>query len=189
MLDINDIRIIRQIRAGNTRAFSLLVERHKGLVFNLAMRMLQNREEAEEIAQDVFVKIFKSLDSFKGDAKFQTWVYRIAYNSCLDKLKKIKHNRNTISIDENNIHRIADLDERLENMEKEERLDTVAACLQELPGEEHALLMMYYYENKSLDEIASIVKLKSNHIKVKLFRLRKKMEILLNKKIEEQVMS
>lgn len=189
MQDLDDIDIIRRIRAGNTHAFSLLVDRHKKHVFSLALRMLKNREEAEETAQDVFIKLFKSLDSYKGDAKFQTWLYRVAYNACLDRIKKLNRERNILSIDENNIHKIADLDDALESLQKEERHLTVNACLQELPGEDHALLMMFYFEDKSLEEISTIIKLKPNHIKVKLFRLRKRLETLLSQRLEEQIIS
>lgn len=187
MLGLDDIALIQRIRAGNTHAFGFLIDRHKLQVYNLALRMLKNREEAEETAQDVFIKIFKSLDSFKGDAKFQTWLYRIAYNTCLDRIKKLNRERNTRSIDESNIHRIADSDDASDSLQKEEQHLTINACLEALPGEDHALVMMFYFEDKSLEEISAIINLKPNHIKVKLFRLRKRLETLLNKRLEEQI--
>ena len=88
----NDEKIINQIIAGDSNAFSVLVDRYKDLVFTLSLKMLKNREEAEEVAQDTFIKVFKSLSKFKGDSKFSTWIYKVTYNSCLDRLKKNKKN-------------------------------------------------------------------------------------------------
>lgn len=82
--------IINKIIGGDTQAFAILVDRYKDLVFTLAIRMLKNREEAEEVSQDTFIKIYKALPKFKGESKLSTWVYKVAYNSCLDRIKKNK---------------------------------------------------------------------------------------------------
>ena len=74
----NDESIINQILEGDTKAFAVLVDRYKDLVFTLSIRMLKNREEAEEVSQDTFIKIYKSLKNFKGDSKLSTWLYRVA---------------------------------------------------------------------------------------------------------------
>ena len=84
----NDQVYIEAILNGDANAFAVLVDRYKDLVFTLALRMMKHREEAEEAAQDTFIKAFKSLNKFKGDSKFSTWIYRVAYNTCLDRLKK-----------------------------------------------------------------------------------------------------
>ena len=78
-----DQLIIDQILGGDKQLFSVLVDRYKNLVFTLCLRLLKNREEAEELAQDSFVKIYKSLSKFKGEAKFSTWIYRVTYNLSL----------------------------------------------------------------------------------------------------------
>jgi RNA polymerase sigma-70 factor (ECF subfamily) len=88
-MTINDKVYINKILNGNTNAFTVLVYRYKDLVFTLALRMVKNREEAEEVSQDTFIKVYNSLNRFKGDSKFSTWIYRVAYNTCLDRLKKI----------------------------------------------------------------------------------------------------
>ena len=80
----NDEYYIDLIINGDTNAFEVLVDRYKDMVFTLTLRILKNREEAEEAAQDTFMKTYKSLSRFKGDSKFSTWIYKIAYNtSCL----------------------------------------------------------------------------------------------------------
>ena len=86
----NDQHYINLVLDGDANAFTSLVNRYKNMVFTLTLRMLKNREEAEEVAQDTFIKMYKSLNKFKGDSKFSTWVYRIAYNTSLDRLKKNK---------------------------------------------------------------------------------------------------
>ncbi|WP_369409860.1 RNA polymerase sigma factor [Wocania arenilitoris] len=86
----NNQYYINLVIDGDTNAFSLLVDRYKDLIFTLSLRMMKNREEAEEVSQDTFIKIYKSLHKFKGDSKFSTWIYKVAYNTCLDRLKKIK---------------------------------------------------------------------------------------------------
>ena len=87
MLTTKERKLIQSIRKGNTRAFSELVNTYKDLVYTLTLRMLGNREEAEEVSQDTFIKVFNSLEHFKGDSKISTWVYRIAYNTCLDRIR------------------------------------------------------------------------------------------------------
>ena len=72
---------INLIIEGNSNAFSVLVDCYKDLVFSLALKMVKNREEAEEVAQDTFIKVFKSLNTFKGDSKFSTWIYKVTYNT------------------------------------------------------------------------------------------------------------
>ena len=69
---------------------TVLVDRYKDFIYTLALRMLKNREEAEEVSQDTFIKMYKSLSKFKGDSKFSTWLYKVAYNNCLDRIKKNK---------------------------------------------------------------------------------------------------
>ena len=102
----NDQILINQIIEGDTNAFSILVDQYKDLVFTLALRMLKNREEAEEVAQDTFIKTYKSLHKFKGDSKFSTWIYRVAYNSCLDRIKKNKKHLNNVEINEFTEHEV-----------------------------------------------------------------------------------
>ena len=90
MSAISDQHYIDKILQGETNSFAVLVDHYKDMIFTLALKMVKNREEAEEVAQDTFIKIYSSLNKFKGDSKFSTWIYKIAYNTCLDRLKKNK---------------------------------------------------------------------------------------------------
>ncbi len=187
MTTSNDQIIINQIIEGDTNAFSVLVERYKDLVFTLALRMVKNREEAEEVSQDTFIKVFKSLSKFKGDSKFSTWIYRVAYNTCLDRLKKIKREYNVVAIDEYTEHQIKTLDNALDQMEAQEHKDKIQKCLQLLPSDDSFLLTLYYFEEQSLEEISKVVGLTANNVKVKLFRSRKKLTTILKEQLEPEI--
>src|SRR5210317_1931241 len=116
----NDQQLIDRIINGDHSAFTILVDRYKDLVFSLALKMLKNREEAEEVSQDTFIKVFKSLDKFKGDSKFSTWIYKVAYNTCLDRLKKNKREQHVVPIDEYTEGEVKTIDNALYAMEQKE---------------------------------------------------------------------
>lgn len=183
----NDQILINQIVEGDTNSFTILVDRYKDLVFTLALRMLKNREEAEEVAQDTFVKTYKSLDRFKGDSKFSTWIYRVAYNSCLDRIKKNKKHLNNVEINEYTEHQIVTIDNALDKMEMIERKEAIQKCIDKLSGDDSFLLTLYYFDDLSLDEISKIVGISANNIKVKLFRCRKKLASILKSQLEPEI--
>ena len=183
----NDQKIINQILEGDTNAFSVLVDNYKDLVFTLAMRMVKNREEAEEVSQDTFIKVYKSLNKFKGNSKFSTWIYRVAYNTCLDRLKKIKREYNVVAIDEFTEHQVKTLDNALNQMEEQEHKQKIQECLQLLPSDDSFLLTLYYFEDQSLEEISKVVGITANNVKVKLFRSRKKLTSILKDQLEPEI--
>ncbi|MFD2823244.1 RNA polymerase sigma factor [Lacinutrix iliipiscaria] len=183
----SDQILIHRIMNGDTQVFAVLVDRYKDLVFTLALRMMKNREEAEEVSQDTFIKVFKSLKKFKGDSKFSTWIYRIAYNTSLDRLKSHKRKQQTVEINEFTEHQVKTIDDALNMMEVQERQQAIQDCLQLLPSEDCALLTLYYFEELSLEEISKVVNLKANNVKVKLFRSRKKLAEILRVKLEPEI--
>jgi RNA polymerase sigma-70 factor (ECF subfamily) len=188
MLTNTEQELISEIRRGNTRAFSDLVERYKDLVFTLAIRMLGNKEEAEEVSQDVFIKVYKSLSKFKGDSKLSTWVYRIAYNSCLDRIKKIKKER--IFADLEHIHQTAyaDLDNAFEKMADEERSEIIQLCLSQLSSEDAGILTLFYLEENNLLEMEKATSLTVNTLKVRLFRARKRLASIMEKSVNKEIL-
>lgn len=178
---------IEAILNGETHAFSFLVDRYKDLVFSLALGMLKHKEEAEEVAQDTFVKVYKSLRKFKGDSKFSTWIYRVAYNTCLDRIKKNKRQQATVEINEYTEHQIRSIDSALDHLETKERVAAIQECLSKLPSKDSFILTLFYFEALSLEEIAEIVGLKANHVKVKLFRSRKKLATILIQNLDHEI--
>ncbi len=183
----NDKYYINLIIEGNSNAFSILVDRYKGLVFSLALKMVKNREEAEEVAQDTFIKVFKSLSQFKGDSKFSTWIYKVTYNTCLDRLKKHKREQHVVPIDEFNTNQIKSLDNALDAMEDKERIQAIQECIELLPSDDAFLLTLFYFEEQSLEEISKVVNLTTNNVKVKLFRSRKKLTTILKERLEPEI--
>lgn len=187
MSTISDQHYIDKILQGETNSFAVLIDRYKDMIFSLAHKMIKNREEAEEVAQDTFIKVYSSLNKFKGDSKFSTWIYKIAYNTCLDRLKKNKKEDNNISIDEFSAHLIKTMDNALSALEEKERRQTIQDCLNLLPSDENFLLTLFYFEDQSLDEIGKIMNINANNVKVKLFRTRQKLAVILKKKLEPEI--
>ena len=186
---INDQHYINLVIDGETNAFATLVDRYKAMVFSLSFKILQHREEAEEAAQDTFIKIYKSLGRFNGDSKFSTWVYKITYNNCLDRLKKQKRNRTVVAINEFTEHEVKSLMNVLDTIEESERKKMIQDCLNLLPAEESFLLTLYYFNENSLKEISEIMGINDNNVKIKLFRSRKKLAGILKAKLEPEIIN
>ncbi len=178
--------IIKRILNGDINAYAILVNRYKNLVYTLTYRMLKHREEAEEAAQDTFIKTFKYLNNFKGDSKFSTWIYRISYNACLDRIKKNKSNCLTVEINDINSLQIKTIDTALDQLQKKEKYELINTCINLLPSEDGFLLTLFYLKELSLEEISEILKLKTNLIKVRLHRSRKKLAVILNQRLDKE---
>jgi len=189
MEKVNDQHYINLVIDGDTNAFSVLVDNYKGMVFSLSFKMLQNREEAEESAQDTFIKIYKSLSRFKGGSKFSTWVYKITYNNCLDRLKKQKRLRHVVAINEFTEHEVISLMNVLDAIEESERKLVIQDCINLLTAEESFLLTLYYFNENSLKEISEIIGTNENNVKIKLFRSRKKLAGILKTKLEPELIN
>lgn len=187
MLTTKERKLIRSIRKGNTRAFSELVNRYKDLVYTLALRMLGNREEAEEVSQDTFIKVFHSLERFKGDSKISTWIYRIAYNACLDRIR-LRKSRTFLDVGEMEDFVFTEMDTALDKMVREERGRLVGQCLAKLPSGDAGLLTLFYFEEKSLLEIENILNVPVNSLKVRLFRARKKLAAVLEGHLKPEIL-
>ncbi|CAL2083072.1 RNA polymerase sigma factor [Tenacibaculum sp. 190524A05c] len=189
MAIINDQTYIEKTLKGDTNAFAFLVNNYKVMVFSLAMKMLKSREEAEEISQDTFIKAYKNLSKFKGDSKFSTWLYKIAYRSCLDSLKKNREKYHTGTIDEITINKINSTDNILEEISRKERAVIIKECLDKLPEEERTILWMFYYDELSLKEILEITDLSESNLKVKLHRARKRLLTVVKNNVEPEIIN
>ncbi|MGG8497634.1 RNA polymerase sigma factor [Tenacibaculum sp. TC6] len=189
MTIINDQTYINKTLAGDTNAFAFLVNRYKNMVFTLALKMVKNREEAEEISQDTFIKAFKNLEKFKGEAKFSTWLYKITYRTCLDSLKKIAEKYTIDAIDEVTIYKIKETESVLDLIEQKERAKIIDKCMYELPEDERSILWFFYYEELSLKEIVAITELTEANVKVKLHRARKRLLTIIEKRVEPELIN
>jgi len=170
----DDNHYIERVLNGDTAAYASLVAKHKNLVFSIALKILNNREDAEEIAQDSFLKAFQSLKSFERKSKFSTWLYRIVYNAAISKTRKKK--LELIPMDNYIIHNYADdnPDRGTETIEAEEKKVLMEKALELLPGEDNLLITMFYKGDNSIEDISDITGLSVSNVKVRLHRIRKK---------------
>ena len=177
----DELQIIERIRQGETNQFSYLLNRYSNVIYSLIARIIPSKEDAEELTQDTFLKAFRKLDTFKGDCSFSTWLFRIAYNTAVSATRKSKIVFPLI--DETVLARVADeeADAVFEEDENEELLQKLEIALGQLNLEERALITLYYTENKPVAEIAAIMELTADNVKIKLFRIRKKLYVLINK--------
>ncbi len=175
---------ISQTLNGDVNAFAFLVEKYKHMVYTLTIRIVKNKEEAEEISQDVFVKSFQNLANFKGDSKFSTWLYKIAYYTSLDTLRRIKKHVRSENIETIMDSDLEDVQDAMEILQDEHRKKVINEALLKLNEQERIILTLFYFEELSIKEISDIVNLKADNIKIKLFRGRKKLFSILKNVIE-----
>jgi len=165
-------KYIEQAKKGNQKAFGWLVEKYQNYVFTLTFRMLKNRETAEEAAQDVFVKAYRHLGQFKGDAKFSTWLYQITYRTAIDYTRK--QNKKTESMEDlpatQQIQSSADNPN--EQLHKKQVRGYLEQLIKELSPTDASLITLYYLNQKSIKEIAGIAQLTESNVKVRLYRCR-----------------
>ena len=175
----DDIHIIKEILGGKSEQFENILNRYSGQVFNLIAHIVPCKEDAEELTQDVFIKVFRLLSSFKEESSFSTWIYRIATNTAHSAARKKKHA--TINIEDNAHGDIPDelLDEALDN-DSEEQLQRLSEAIDRLDAEERALITLYYMNERPIEEVATIMGLTQSNVKTKLYRTRKKLYLLLN---------
>jgi len=171
MTENDDIIYIRRTLAGDTDAFSVLVERYQSPVFSVVARMVRQRQDAEDVVQDVFLKVYSSLADFRGEARFSTWICRIAYTTAVSHIRRHRPDRAGIEIQ--NDHDTCTTDD--ENNLHDERLQQLQRLLAQLPPEDAVLLTLYYQHDKTMDEIASISGLSVSNVKVRLHRIRKRL--------------
>lgn len=175
MMKNDDLTIINQVINGNTGLFSILVEKYKDMVFSLVVKIVRNREEAEEVAQDTFLKAYHHLGNFKNESRFSTWLFRIAYNTAISSTRK--KTLITSVIDDNVVenYSVDNIRENLESVDLTERIAILKDVIAYLPKEEQFLIQLFYFNKQSVEEICHISGLTESNVKVKLHRIRKKL--------------
>lgn len=180
----DDMLVIDQVLNGNLSAYAALVDRYKDMVFTLVIKIVRNREEAEEVAQDTFIKAFQALANFKHEAKFSTWLFRIAYNTAISRTRRRKIT--SAPIDDKMIENYSTdhIRQQMESLETEEKLILMQEVLNDLPQDEQMLIELYYHNKQHVDEISAITGLTESNIKVKMHRIRKKMFVEMQQRIQ-----
>lgn len=184
MTGFDDIHYVRLIKDGDTNAFVHIVRRYQRMVFTIVSKIVINTEDAEDITQEIFIKIYQSLSKFRGDSEFSTWLYRIAYNTAITEVRKTK--REFLSF-EDMAERIPDHDiaDHIEETSAEERLQYLDLVLKQLNPEDAFLITLFYLNNHSVQDISQVAGLSVSNVKVKLHRIRKFMNSEINKLISK----
>jgi RNA polymerase sigma-70 factor (ECF subfamily) len=169
----DDKYYIDRIVGGDVNAFSYLVDKYKGMVYTLSLKFLKNAEDAEELAQDVFIKVFNGLKDFKFDSKFSTWLYRITYNAAISKLRKKQietRDIENVSLPES---QVLNTYNAVNELTKQEQIKYIKLVLEKLNEEDSVILTLFYLQENSIQEICEITGYTESNVKVKLHRARK----------------
>jgi RNA polymerase sigma-70 factor (ECF subfamily) len=184
----NDNEVLSRVLRGDQQAYAEIVKRYQSFVFTIALRYTPNREDAEEIAQDCFVKAYRSLSDFRGDAKFSTWLYTIVTTTCLTFLRKKK--LETHSLDNEKVFEAADsLDSgfRANLVEQKSKVTMVNKAITLLSPDDAQIITLFYKGEQSLEEIGQIMGLEPNTVKVRLHRARQRLREKMEKHFTEEV--
>jgi RNA polymerase sigma factor (sigma-70 family) len=175
----NDALLVKRVREGDTSAFRILVEKYKDLSLSLACSVLKNEEEAEDVLQEAFMKVYKNIGKFRFDSQFSTWLYRIVVNTCLHAKEKSKNHLHTeiTKAESKSSVQYGGFDTLVED----ERARYVAEAMNLMKADEALLLRLYYLCELSIAEIKDITDFSESNIKVILHRGRKNMQAILEK--------
>ena len=191
-------KLLERLRARDERAFNELVKAYERRVFGLVFRMLNNRAEAEDLTQEVFVQVFKAIGTFRGESKLSTWVYRIAVNLCKNRAKylRVRHTGEQDQLDDvaerlplsqarnANVAQVARPDEAMAGRQVEE---IVRQAISEVDENFRECLILCDVEELSYEEIAEITQLPAGTVKSRIFRARAQLRELVEKKLGEKI--
>ena len=185
--EFTDIEIINRVLAGDSNAFAELVKKYQQYVFTLALRFTHQREDAEEVAQDIFVKAYRSLADFKGNSKFSTWLYTIVYTTSITFLRKKKLATTSID-DENTLLQLENQDGgfNANQVEQKSKMTMLNEGLKLLSADDAQLITLFYKGEQSLEEIGTILGVEANTVKVRLHRARTRLKEKMEKHFKQE---
>ena len=185
---LNDNEIISQVLNGNQQAYAVLVNRYQNYVFTLCLRIVKGREDAEEVAQDVFIKAYKYLADFRGASKFTTWLYTIVNNTCISFMRKKKLDIH--SLDNEKVFEVADSQDsgmRANLVEQKSRISMVNEAIGLLNPADAEIITLFYKAEQSLEETAQVLGIEVNAAKVRLHRARTRLKEKMETHFIEEV--
>ncbi len=185
---LGDNEIISRVLKGEQNAYAELVNRYQAYVFTLVLRMIKSREDAEEVAQDVFIKAYRSLADFRGESKFSTWLYTIANTTSITFLRKKK--LDVHSLDNEKVFEVADSKDsafRANLVEQKSRVNMVNEAIAMLSPDDAEIITLFYKAEQNLEEISRILRLETNTAKVRLHRARTRLKEKMEKNFSEEV--
>lgn len=179
-----DIPLVERILAGEQQAFARLVDRHKSYAYTIAYKILLNRPEAEEVAQDAFIKAYHHLKDFNRQAKFSTWLYRIVFNTAIT--YKRKHRQ----IFEGLEHTVVEYEQRADGeLEKGDKQRYLQLALAGLNESDRTAMTLFYMDEFSLEEIALIMDMQANTVKVRIHRARQRLADELKRILNQEALT
>lgn len=180
---MHEAELIHSILEGNQQDYTILIKQYQANVFRTAMGLLHNKEDAEEITQDVFVKVYQSLSSFNGKAAFSTWLYRITVNTSLNYLQKKKRRRFWVGLSD--ILQVASKDRSVETIiaERSEN-ELVRQALDALPEKQRLAFIFTKYEELPQKQVAEIMNISPGAVEQLLLRAKANLKKILEKKLE-----
>lgn len=185
---LGDNEIISRVLKGEQNAYAELVNRYQAYVFTLTLRMIKSREDAEEVAQDVFVKAYRSLADFRGESKFSTWLYTITNTTCITFLRKKR--LDVHSLDNEKVFEVADSKDsglRANLVEQKSRVNMVNEAIAMLNPDDAEIITLFYKAEQNLEEISRILRLETNTAKVRLHRARTRLKEKMEKNFSEEI--
>jgi RNA polymerase sigma-70 factor (ECF subfamily) len=188
MQTAGDTEIINRVLKGDQALYAELVKRYQNFVFTIALRYTPNREDAEEIAQDVFVKAYRSLADFRGESKFSTWLYTIVTTTCITFLRKKRIPVH--SLDNERVFEVADSQNsafRANQVEQKSKAQAIQEAMRLLSVDDARIITLFYQAEQSLEEIGRILGIDPNTAKVKLHRARQRLKEKMEKHFAEIV--
>jgi RNA polymerase sigma-70 factor (ECF subfamily) len=183
----NDAQVVDACQNGNRDAFEVLFRRYRGKVYAIAYSITKNREEALDIVQEAFTKVFRHLGSFKGDSSFYTWLYRITMNLCIDLRRRSIKNQEVEYIEgqrepkEDN----SPMDSPSENLSRKELMDRLMNTIEQLPYYHRQVILMREIGGMSYDEIAKATKVSKGTVMSRLFPARRKVREKMERYLKE----
>jgi len=189
---LNELELIQQLRAGDELAFKTLVDTYQDMVFNTALGIVQNSEDAEDVAQEVFIQVYRSIDQFKGDAKLSTWMYRITTTKALDHIRSRKRKKRfafITSLFGNNdelLHEPVDFQHPGVSLDRKEQATLLFKMIDQLPENQKIAFNLHKTEELSYQEIADVMQVSVSAVESLLFRARQNLRKLLEKDYYQQ---
>ena len=186
-----DFRLVKAFKTGNQQAFEDLVRRYQRQVANIIYLTLGNREDVQDIAQEVFIRVYRSIDKFEFDASFFSWIYRITVNLCIDELRRRKIKR-ALSLDflaEGTFEKEKKSKEQIlasDGVMNDEKREIILEALQKISQEHRQVIILREYEELSYAEIASYLGISIQAVKSRIFRAREDLRVLLKDYFEER---
>ena len=181
---MNDVELVNALKAGNTNAFRFLVDKYRNLVWHMVLRMTNRQEDAEDLSQEIFIRVFKQIGKFRGDSKLSTWIGSIAYNASVDHVRK---NRREVLSAADSISAISlaqsDVSPLLNNIDRNTMTKLVHSIIEQMPLQYRTVITLFHLEEFSYREIEEITGMPEGTVKSYLSRGRE----IIKKKMTELV--